>query len=110
MVGGIYIYEICKGRIQSRTFIFNVSFTKRTGIFSQYQIWLRNREASLSFWKDLRSQRQQRYSSRARVSGSMEMYDNTERVVWSRDNISTYGSRDHNWGISDWSLFIRRYI
>ena len=57
--------------------------------------------ASFSFWKDLRSQRQQRYSSRARVSGSMEMYDNTDKVLWSRENISTYGSRDHNWGIRD---------
>lgn len=67
--------------------------------------------ASVSFWTDLHSQRQHRYSSRARVSGSMAMYDSIDgqNLLWSRHNISTYGSRDHNWGIRDWA-FIRRYI
>jgi hypothetical protein len=66
--------------------------------------------ASLSFWNDLRSQRQHRYSSRAKVTGTLEMKENeNHHTLWKRDDISTFGSRDHNWGIRDWS-FIRRYI
>eukprot|EP00940_MAST-03C_sp_MAST-3C-sp2_P003296 g3296.t1 len=66
-----------------------------------------------AFWSNLRSQRQERYTSAGRVSaGNIAIVSSKRGAVVERRSRSLkglYGSRDHNFGVRDWS-FLWRYV